>query len=87
MIIHVTSATSSISSMSLSEGELDYKQSITKVSISTETNKDLLYEFPTYIKPFYEIPVHKKSNFDEYYLAMAVPIGKRAYLWFRYINY
>ena len=86
MIIH-TGDTSSISSISLSEGELDYLPSITKVSISTETNKDLLYDFPTYIKPFYEIPVHKKSNFDEYDLAMAVPIGKRAYLWFRYINY
>lgn len=86
MIIH-TGDTSTVSSISLSEGELDYLPSITKVSISTETNKDLLYEFPTYIKPFYEIPVHKKSNFDDYDLAMAVPIGKRAYLWFRYINY
>ena len=85
MIIHAGD-TSSVSSMSLSDGDTYYPPSI-KISISTETNKDLLYEFPTYIKPFYEIPVHKKSNFDDYDTAVAVPIGKRAYLWFRYVDH
>ena len=58
----------------------------TKTTITTKTNKDLLYRFPKFVKPFYEISLHKKPNQD-YNIAVAVPLSKRAYLWFTYVEH
>ena len=58
----------------------------TKTTITTKTNKDLLYRFPKFVKPFYEISLHKKPNQD-YNVAVAVPLSKRAYLWFTYVEH
>lgn len=57
-----------------------------KTTITTTTNKDMLYRFPSFIKPFYEISLHKKPNQD-YNIAIAVPLSKRAYLWFTYVDH
>lgn len=43
--------------------------------------RGLLSKFPTYAKPSYEAFIHKKVH-DEYDLAVAIPSGKRAFLWF-----
>ena len=58
----------------------------TKTTITTKTDKDILYRFPQFIKPFYEITLHKKPK-DDYNLAIAVPLSKRAYLWFTYVEH
>ena len=52
----------------------------TKTTITTKTDKDMLYRFPQFVKPFYEITLHKKPK-NDYNLAIAVPLSKRAYLW------
>jgi len=41
----------------------------------------LIKLFPSYIKPSYECMVHKKVS-EEYDLAIAIPYGKRAFMWF-----
>jgi len=43
--------------------------------------RGLLSKFPAYAKPSYEAFIHKKAH-DEYDLAVAIPSGKRAFLWF-----
>ena len=58
----------------------------TKTTITTKTDKDMLYRFPQFVKPFYEITLHKKPK-DDYNLAIAVPLSKRAYLWFTYVEH
>jgi len=45
----------------------------------------LLKRFPAFAKPSYETIVHKKV-LDEYDLCVAVPHGKRSYLWFTHYN-
>jgi hypothetical protein len=44
----------------------------------------LLSKFPSFAKPFYETNIHKKVD-ESYDIAVAVPVGKRAFLWFTYI--
>lgn len=48
----------------------------------------LLKNFPSFVKPSYEIVVHKKDTSidDKYPLQIAVPFGKKAYLWFTHFN-
>lgn len=41
----------------------------------------LLKSFPEYVKPSYEIMTHKKVS-DEYNLEVAIPYGKKSFLWF-----
>jgi len=41
----------------------------------------LLKRFPDYAKPSYEIMTHKKVS-DEYDLEVAIPYGKKCFLWF-----
>lgn len=45
----------------------------------------LLKRFPAFAKPSYETVVHKKV-LDEYDLCVAVPHGKRSYLWFTHYD-
>lgn len=44
--------------------------------------RGLLSTFPTYAKPSYEAFIHKKVDDTGYDLAVAIPSGKRAFLWF-----
>ena len=41
----------------------------------------LLKSFPEHVKPSYEIMTHKKVS-DEYNLEVAIPYGKKSFLWF-----
>jgi hypothetical protein len=41
----------------------------------------LLKSFPEYVKPSYEIMTHKKVS-DEYNLEVAIPYGKKSFIWF-----
>ena len=53
---------------------------------TTVSSRSLLHKFPSFIKPFYEIPLHKKVVKCEYDLLVAIPVGKRAYIWFTRIE-
>ena len=44
-------------------------------------NHKLLKKFPAFAKPSYETVAHKKVS-DDYDLQVAIPYGKRAFLWF-----
>jgi hypothetical protein len=44
--------------------------------------RGLLSKFPAYAKPSYEAFIHKKVDDVAYDLAVAIPSGKRAFLWF-----
>ena len=51
----------------------------------TTDSRGLLSTFPVFAKPSYEAFIHKKLDPDEderYDLAVAIPSGKRAFLWF-----
>jgi hypothetical protein len=83
---HSTSSLSSLSEHYNSSNSIISDTMETKTTITTKTNKDMLYRFPKFIKPFYEITLHKKPK-NDYNLAIAVPLSKRAYLWFTYIEH
>ena len=44
--------------------------------------RGLLSKFPTFAKPSYEAFIHKKVEDPAYDLVVAIPPGKRAFLWF-----
>ena len=44
--------------------------------------RGLLSKFPVFAKPSYEAFIHKKVDDAAYDLAVAIPSGKRAFLWF-----
>ena len=44
--------------------------------------RGLLSKFPAFAKPSYEAFIHKKVEDTAYDLAVAIPSGKRAFLWF-----
>ena len=46
------------------------------------SSRGLLSKFPVYAKPSYEAFIHKKVDDIAYDLAVAIPSGKRAFLWF-----
>lgn len=48
--------------------------------------RSLFARFPTFAKPSYETFVHKKVE-KEYDICMAIPSGKRAFLWFTFYNH
>ena len=45
-------------------------------------NHLLLKKFPEHVKPSYETVIHKKVSSTQYQLALAIPYGRRAFLWF-----
>ena len=45
----------------------------------------LLSKFPSFVKPSYETFVHNKVD-DNYDIAVAIPNGKRAFIWFTFIE-
>ena len=45
----------------------------------------LLARFPTYIKLSYETMAHKKVSSD-YDMGLAIPFGKRAFIWFTFVH-
>lgn len=47
--------------------------------------RELLRKFPTFAKPSYEAVIHNKVP-QEYDLGVAIPYGKRAFLWFTFIE-
>jgi hypothetical protein len=53
--------------------------------IKEEESTLLLARFPTYIKLSYETMAHKKVSTD-YDMGLAIPFGKRAYIWFTFIH-
>ena len=65
-----THSTSSLSSLSEHYNSSSSSNSIisdtmeTKTTITTKTDKDMLYRFPQFVKPFYEITLHKKPKND-----------------------
>lgn len=48
-------------------------------------SRTLLSKFPSFVKPSYETFVHNKAE-KEYDIAVAVPIGKRAFIWFTFLE-
>lgn len=42
----------------------------------------LLSRFPSFAKPSYEAFIHKKVEYEQYDLSVAIPSGKRSFLWF-----
>lgn len=45
--------------------------------------RSLIQRFPCFAKPSYEMTTHKKVS-EKYDIQIAVPFGKRAYVWFTY---
>ena len=45
----------------------------------------LLQRFPEFAKPSYETVVHKKVS-EDYDIEVAVPFGKRAFIWFTFMG-
>ena len=45
----------------------------------------LLSKFPSFVKPSYETFVHNRVD-DNYDIAVAIPNGKRAFIWFTFIE-
>lgn len=46
-------------------------------------NKQLIHKFPSFIKPTYETTTNKYEK-EKYDIVVAIPYGKRAFLWFTY---
>jgi hypothetical protein len=45
-------------------------------------SQGLLSGFPSFAKPSYEAFIHKKAEYEQCDLGVAIPSGKRAFLWF-----
>lgn len=55
------------------------------LNFSTEESTLLLARFPNYIKLSYETMAHKKVS-SEYDMGLAIPFGKRAFIWFTFVH-
>jgi hypothetical protein len=54
--------------------------------LSSEEKGNVLKTFPTFVKLSYEMMSHKKVLTNEYDICVAIPQGKRIYLWFTSIE-